>query len=69
MLHKAPITIITFSADGSRMVTGDAKGTVGVFRTHRGLTPVCNYSREGSITNIVFCSLMLNQEYYFKINT
>lgn len=62
VLHKAAITIIAFSNDGSRMVTGDAKGTVGVFRTHRGLTPVCNYTRDGAITNIVFCSLMLNQE-------
>mmetsp|Transcript_22979 Transcript_22979/g.22335 ORF Transcript_22979/g.22335 Transcript_22979/m.22335 type:complete len:250 (+) Transcript_22979:355-1104(+) len=44
------------------MVTGDEKGTVGVWRTHRGLTPVCNYTKEGSITNIVFCSLILNQE-------
>ena len=60
VLHKAAISIITFSSDGSRMVTGDAKGTVGVWRTHRGLTPVCSYAKEGAITNVVFCSLMLN---------
>ena len=40
-LHKAPITNITFSSDGTRMVTGDEKGTVGVWRTHRGLQPIC----------------------------
>ena len=44
------------------MVTGDAKGTVGVWRTHRGLTPVCSYSKEGAVTNIVFCSLQINQD-------
>jgi intraflagellar transport protein 140 len=44
------------------MVTGDAKGTVGVWRTHRGLTPVCSYNKEGAVTNIVFCSLQINQE-------
>ena len=38
LLHKSPLAIITFSTDGSRMVTGDQKGTVGVWRTHRGLT-------------------------------
>lgn len=38
VLHKSPISIITFSSDGSRMVTGDQKGAVGVWRTHRGLT-------------------------------
>ncbi len=44
------------------MVTGDAKGIVGVWRTHRGLTPVCSYNKEGAVTNIVFCSLQINQE-------
>ena len=38
VLHKSALTIITFSQDGSRMVTGDSKGTIGVWRTHRGLT-------------------------------
>lgn len=53
---------ITFSQDGSRMVSGDSNGTIGVWRTHRGMTPVCQYSRPGSITQIVFCSLMINQD-------
>lgn len=60
--HKAPLTSIVFSNDGSRMVSGDTKGTVRVWRTHIGLTPVCQYTREGAITNIVFCSLMINQD-------
>jgi intraflagellar transport protein 140 len=44
------------------MVTGDKLGTVGVWRTHRGMTPVCQYSRDGAISNIVFCSLLINQD-------
>jgi intraflagellar transport protein 140 len=62
VLHKAPLSIITFSSDGSRMVTGDQKGTVGVWRTHRGLTQVCSYKKEGAVNQIVFCSLIMNQE-------
>jgi intraflagellar transport protein 140 len=60
VLHKTPVSMITFSADGSRMVTGDEKGTVGVWRTHRGLTQVHNYKKEGRIDNIVFCNLVMN---------
>jgi len=62
LLHKSPLTIITFSQDGSRMVTGDEKGIVGVWRTHRGLTQVCSYKKEGAVSQIVFCSLIMNQE-------
>ena len=61
LVHKPPLTIITFSSDGSRMVTGDVKGTVGVWRTHRGLTQACHYKKEGAVRQIVFCSLALNQ--------
>ena len=43
VLHKSNITNITFSSDGTRMVTGDEKGVVGVWRTHRGLNPICQY--------------------------
>ena len=44
------------------MVTGDAKGTIGVWRSHRGLSPVCSYNKDGAVTNIVFCSLQINQD-------
>ena len=40
-IHKASINNITFSSDGSRLVTGDLKGTCAVWRTHKGMTPVC----------------------------
>jgi intraflagellar transport protein 140 len=40
-IHKASINNITFSNDGSRLVTGDLKGTCAVWRTHKGMTPVC----------------------------
>jgi WD40 repeat protein len=59
-VHKSPITNLVFSTDGSRLVTGDLKGTVCVWRTTRGMTPVCQYSREGAVNQIVFCSLALN---------
>lgn len=42
------------------MVTGDVKGTCAVWRTHKGMTPVCQYTREGAVNQIVFCSLILN---------
>ena len=44
------------------MITGDLKGTVAVWRTHRGLTQVCTYQREGTINQIVFCSLVVNPD-------
>ena len=49
VLHKTALTIITFSQDGSRMVTGDGNGVVGVWRTHRGLTQVCSYKKDGAV--------------------
>lgn len=59
-VHQSAVTNITFSTDGSRMVTGDLKGICAVWRTNKGMTPVCQYSREGAISQIVFCSLILN---------
>jgi intraflagellar transport protein 140 len=40
-VHHSAVTNITFSTDGSRMVTGDVKGTCAVWRTHKGMTPLC----------------------------
>jgi intraflagellar transport protein 140 len=62
VLHKSPIVIIQFSSDGSRMVTGDEKGTIGVWRTNKTLTPICSYTKEGLITNIVFCNIAMHQQ-------
>lgn len=69
MLHKAPITNITFSADGTRMVSGDAQGTVGVWRTHQGLTPICSYKKEGAITSVCFCGLTFEEDSMEKWNS
>jgi len=55
--HKANIIIIQFSIDGSRVVSGDTKGLVLVWRTQRGLSLVCQYQRDSEITHITFCSL------------
>ena len=48
-VHQSAVTNITFSTDGSRMVTGDIKGVCAVWRTHKGMTPVCQYARDGAI--------------------
>ena len=40
-VHSSAVTNITFSTDGSRMVTGDLKGTCAVWRTHKGMSAVC----------------------------
>ena len=59
VVHQGTVTHITFSPDGARLVTGDNKGTVCVWRTHKGMTPICQYNKEGAINQIVFCSLVL----------
>ena len=69
VLHKAPITNITFSSDGTRMVTGDEKGVVGVWRTHRGLNPICQYQKDGAITNVAFCGLAFEEDSMEKWNS
>jgi len=69
VLHKAEITNITFSQDGTRMVTGDQQGTVGVWRTHRGLTPICQYSKSLAITNVAFCGLAYEEDSMEKWNS
>ena len=45
------------SPDGTRMVTGDEHGVVAVWNTSRGLTPICQYNKEGAITNLAYCTL------------
>ena len=45
------------SPDGSRLVTGDDHGVVAVWSTSRGLSPICQYNKEGAMTNISFCTL------------
>jgi intraflagellar transport protein 140 len=54
--HKAPITLLTFSPDGSRLITGDANGLLVVWAVdHRGrLQVACRYEKKGSITHLVF---------------
>jgi len=55
-MHKAPITLLTFSPDGSRLISGDANGLLVVWAVdHRGrLQVACKYERKGSITHLVF---------------
>ena len=56
-VHGCKISGVTISADGSRLVTGDDHGVVAVWSTSRGLTPICQYNKEGAMTHIAFCSL------------
>ncbi|CAG9334634.1 unnamed protein product [Blepharisma stoltei] len=56
-VHGCRIRALIISPDGTRMVTGDEHGVVGVWSTSRGLNPICQYHKEGSITNIAFCAL------------
>jgi intraflagellar transport protein 140 len=54
--HKAPITLLTFSPEGSRLISGDSNGCLVVWNVdHRGrLTQVCKYEKKGAITHLVF---------------
>ena len=54
--HKAPITLLTFSPEGSRLISGDSNGLLVVWNVdHRGrLQQICKYEKKGSITHLVF---------------
>lgn len=54
--HKAPITLLTFSPEGSRLISGDSNGLLVVWAVdHRGrLQLACKYEKKGSITHLVF---------------
>ena len=56
-IHGCKIRGITISPDGTRMVTGDDHGVVGVWSISRGLNPICQFQKEGAITNLAFCAL------------
>ncbi len=59
--HGAAITLVKFSPDGGRVVTGDASGLVVVWRVEGGaagatgaLTPLQTYRRAGSVAELTF---------------
>ena len=56
-MHKSKIVNITFNPKGSRMVTSDENGVVGVWR---GISCMVQYKKEGPITNSVFCEIKSN---------
>ena len=75
MIHRKTICNITFNSDGSRMITCDIVsftfvyiyiftfvkgGTVGVWRTQRGLTPICSLNKAGAMRNVIFSGLSLD---------
>ena len=54
-IHRSAITFLQWSPDGSRLVSGDESGTVGVWKTDpRGrLISICNYRKKGKFTHCV----------------
>jgi len=54
--HKAGISFVIWSPEGSRLITADQTGTLAVWSTdHRGrLTSVCKHVKQGVITHCVF---------------
>jgi intraflagellar transport protein 140 len=60
--HSAKVTGLVVSPLGSRMVTGDLNGGVGVWSVSRGMTPVCSYRKEGSVTQLAYCALATQSE-------
>eukprot|EP00743_Colponemidia_sp_Colp-15_P005070 GILK01005459.1.p1 GENE.GILK01005459.1~~GILK01005459.1.p1 ORF type:complete len:1424 (+),score=370.05 GILK01005459.1:129-4400(+) len=61
--HRASISALCFSPDGTRLVSADESGVVSVWRTDaRGrLNPLCSYRKTGAITHIVFCTNMTDK--------
>jgi len=55
-VHKSAITLLVFSPEGSRLISGDNIGLLVVWAVdHRGrLQPVCKYDKKGSITHLAF---------------
>lgn len=65
-LHDASITTVVWSPDGSRVVTADESGRVGVWKPSKGrLTLVCEYARKGEITKCVFKETAHNDCIFF----
>ena len=56
LIHAAPITMLTWSPEGSRLLTGDASGMMGVWKVDKRcrLTPICQYAKKGAITCCAF---------------
>ena len=56
LIHTSTITLLTWSPDGSRLLTGDSSGMVGIWKVDKRcrLTPICRYAKHGAITAIAF---------------
>jgi hypothetical protein len=55
-VHSTPITCLKWNAAGTRLVSADRAGWVGVWRMdHRAkLVPMSSYHKAGSITHVAF---------------
>ena len=56
VIHASPITMLMWSPEGSRLLTGDASGMMGVWKVDKRcrLTPICQYAKQGAITCCAF---------------
>lgn len=56
LAHKASITLLQFSPEGTRLISGDSAGVLVVWNIdHRGkLTQLHSYTKKGTITQLVF---------------
>ena len=58
VVHSSPITCLKWTADGTRLISGDQSGVVGVWKPDgRGrLSPICHYNKPGAVNHVVFVS-------------
>ncbi|KAG5176880.1 putative intraflagellar transport protein 140 [Tribonema minus] len=57
-VHRAPVTLLLWNPAGTCLVTGDAAGTVCVWKcdSHGGtVLPLVQYRKKGAVTAAVFC--------------
>ena len=50
LVHTSCITLLTWSPDGSRLLTGDQNGMMGIWKVDKRcrLTPICQYAKQVS---------------------
>ena len=64
VVHSSPITCLKWTADGTRLISGDQSGVVGVWKPDgRGrLSPICHYNKPGAVNHVVFVSNAMQGE-------
>ena len=54
--HRSPVSLVRWSPDGSRLLTGDEGGTLAVWAmdNRMRLTCICKYQKSGTISHLAF---------------